>query len=68
MSQQLSCPNCGSPVAFGVMFCGNCGTQLNWPTQQQIRQPMDIGIPLAGRNIRLVNDKAFMTSTWEIRN
>jgi len=36
MSQQVSCPNCGSPVAFGVRFCGNCGTGLNWPTQQQM--------------------------------
>jgi hypothetical protein len=34
MSQQFSCPNCGAPVAFEVRFCGNCGTQLNWPTQQ----------------------------------
>jgi hypothetical protein len=34
MSQQLSCPNCGSPVTFGVRFCGNCGTGLSWPTQQ----------------------------------
>jgi hypothetical protein len=35
MSQQVSCPNCGSPVAFGVRFCGNCGTGLSWPRQQQ---------------------------------
>jgi DNA-directed RNA polymerase subunit RPC12/RpoP len=38
MSQQLSCPNCGSSVAFGMRFCGNCGTGLNWPVQQQIQQ------------------------------
>lgn len=34
MSQQFSCPSCGLPVAFGSRFCGNCGTELNWPTQQ----------------------------------
>jgi hypothetical protein len=34
VSQQFSCPNCNAPVALGVRFCGNCGTQLNWPTQQ----------------------------------
>jgi len=39
MSQQFSCPSCGSPVAFGSRFCGNCGTQLNLPTQQQIQYP-----------------------------
>jgi hypothetical protein len=38
MPQQLSCPNCGSPIAFGVRFCGNCGTGLSWPTQQQTQQ------------------------------
>jgi len=38
MSQWFSCPNCGSPIAFGVRFCSNCGTGLNWPTQQQPQQ------------------------------
>ena len=33
MQQQFQCPRCGAPVAFGVGFCGNCGTQLNWSTQ-----------------------------------
>jgi flagellar basal body-associated protein FliL len=35
MQQWYQCPRCGAPVAFGVKFCGNCRTQLNWPTQQQ---------------------------------
>jgi len=35
-----SCPNCGAQVGFGVRFCGNCGTQLNWPTQQQMQPPL----------------------------
>jgi len=26
-------------VAFGVRFCNSCGTQLNWPTQQQAQPP-----------------------------
>lgn len=39
MSQRLSCPNCGSPVAFGARFCGNCGTGLSWSTQQQLQHP-----------------------------
>jgi hypothetical protein len=51
MQQQYQCPNCGVLVAFGVRFCGNCGTQLNWPTQQvqpslqfqqQIQQPVQM--------------------------
>jgi hypothetical protein len=39
MQQWYQCPRCGAPVAFGTRFCGNCGTQLNWPTQQQIQPP-----------------------------
>jgi len=39
MQQWYQCPNCGAPVAFGVRFCGNCGTQLNWPTQEQAQPP-----------------------------
>jgi hypothetical protein len=34
MQQWYQCPRCGAPVAFGCRFCTNCGTQLNWPTQQ----------------------------------
>lgn len=34
MQQWYQCPSCGATVAFGTRFCGNCGTQLNWPTQQ----------------------------------
>lgn len=40
MQQWYKCPNCGAPVAFGVRFCGNCGTQLNWPTQQTQPPPV----------------------------
>jgi hypothetical protein len=39
MQQQYQCPNCGAQVAFGVRFCGKCGTQLTWPTQQQVQPP-----------------------------
>ena len=35
MQQWYQCPRCGAQVAFGAGFCNNCGTQLNWPTQQQ---------------------------------
>jgi len=43
MQQWYQCPNCGTPVAFGVRFCGNCGTPFVWqenippqsPYQQQ---------------------------------
>lgn len=41
MQQWYQCPRCGSPVAFGVRFCGNCGTELNWPMQQT--QPIHKG-------------------------
>jgi len=40
MQQMYQCPNCGSPVASGVRFCGNCGMQLNWPTQQTQPPPV----------------------------
>lgn len=39
MQQQYQCSNCGAQVAFETRFCGNCGIQLNWPTQQQIQPP-----------------------------
>ena len=39
MQQWYKCPRCGASVAFGVRFCGNCGTQLNWSTQQQMQPP-----------------------------
>jgi hypothetical protein len=29
MQQQYQCPSCGALVAFGLRFCGNCGTELN---------------------------------------
>jgi hypothetical protein len=38
MQQWYQCPRCGAPVAFGVRFCGNCQTPLNWPTQQSPQQ------------------------------
>jgi tetratricopeptide (TPR) repeat protein len=66
MQQAYQCSNCGTAVAFGTRFCGNCGVQLNWPAQQQTQKPIDIAVPLAGRNIRLLGDKAFMASAWEI--
>jgi len=31
----MNCPNCGSPLPDGAMFCGSCGTQL---AQQQAPQ------------------------------
>jgi len=37
--QMYQCPRCGAQVAFGTRFCGNCRTQLNWPTQQQQPPP-----------------------------
>jgi hypothetical protein len=37
--QMYQCPRCGAQVAFGVRFCGNCQTPLNWPTQQQPQPP-----------------------------
>ena len=37
MQQSYQCSNCGAPVALGMRFCGNCGLQLNWPTQQQLQ-------------------------------
>jgi hypothetical protein len=39
MQQWYQCPRCGAQVAFGVRFCGNCQTPLNWPTQQQPQPP-----------------------------
>ena len=39
MQQWYQCPRCSAQVAYGTRFCGNCGTQLNWPTQQQTQPP-----------------------------
>jgi len=39
MQQWYQCPRCGAQVAFGARFCGNCGIQLNGPTQQQPQPP-----------------------------
>jgi len=33
MQQWYQCPNCGASVAFGVRFCGNCGTQITGTAQ-----------------------------------
>jgi len=54
MSQQLSCPNCGSPVVFGVRFCGNCGMQLNWPTPQPTHTEMLSNRPGQGYSRNLI--------------
>jgi hypothetical protein len=40
MRQTYFCPKCGASVPPGYRFCGNCGTQLNWPMQQQM-QPLE---------------------------
>jgi len=34
MQQWYQCPKCGAQVAFGVRFCGNCGTQITVVMQQ----------------------------------
>lgn len=39
MHQWYRCPRCNAQVAFGMRFCGNCGTQLIQPTQQ-VQQPL----------------------------
>ena len=39
MQQWYQCPKCGAPVTFGARFCISCGTQMNWPTQQQAQPP-----------------------------
>jgi hypothetical protein len=41
MQQWYQCPRCSAAVAFGTRFCGKCGVQLNWPTQQM--QPRTVG-------------------------
>lgn len=41
MQQWYQCPKCGTSVTFGARFCGNCGIQLNWPTQQQMQEQRD---------------------------
>ena len=39
MQQVYYCPNCGSVVAYGVKFCGNCSNPLSWPAHQQMQPP-----------------------------
>jgi len=33
MQQTHQCPNCGTPSAFGMRFCGKCGNPLTLPQQ-----------------------------------
>ncbi|MFC1846139.1 hypothetical protein ACFLYM_01835 [Chloroflexota bacterium] len=33
------CPNCSAPLEYGAQFCGNCGSQLSWQTQEQMPPP-----------------------------
>jgi hypothetical protein len=40
MRQTSFCPNCGASVTPGYRFCGTCGLQLNWPTQQTQPPPV----------------------------
>jgi Flp pilus assembly protein TadD len=44
-----SCDSCGSALVPGGLFCGNCGTQINWeePDQQRF-QPIPPAVPVAG--------------------
>ena len=37
MQQTYQCTNCRQQVSYGVRFCGNCGTSLDW--QQQTPPP-----------------------------
>ena len=39
MQRTFPCSNCGSQNIIGQQFCGNCGTPLNWQTQQQMQRP-----------------------------
>ncbi len=41
MKQWYQCPNCHNSIAFEARFCGNCGTQLNWPVQQQCSERLE---------------------------
>ena len=45
MQQWYRCSRCNAQVAFGMGFCGNCGIQLNWQTQQRIQHPPDCQKP-----------------------
>jgi hypothetical protein len=31
--QQYRCPQCGTPITYGVKFCSNCGGKLSWVEQ-----------------------------------
>jgi hypothetical protein len=46
MQQSYQCAGCGVSVPFGFRFCGNCGTQLAWPEQQQTQPVTNSDIPL----------------------
>ncbi len=67
MPQRYQCPNCGAPVAFGVRFCGNCGTQLNWPVQQP-QPPPSYQQPQQQRDYQhgQAKTKQRRTSSWLI--
>lgn len=67
--QQYPCPRCGAPVMFGVGFCSRCGTQMNWPTQQQppqYQQPQQTGSSYQQQQIQQSTAKGRGTSGWAI--
>ncbi len=41
MQQVLQCNYCGAPVSSGALYCGCCGKQLNWGTQQSMPDNQD---------------------------
>src|SRR4030042_1385036 len=51
MQQLYQCPGCGAPIAFGNRFCGNCGKQLNWQTQQQRQSPPQYQCPACNKPV-----------------
>jgi hypothetical protein len=72
MQQQYQCSNCGAPVAFGVRFCGNCGLQLSWQTQQQVPPPFgNSGVVMGQKGdlgtVRFHGDAIFHSRAADVR-
>lgn len=59
MQRMYFCPNCRSPIAYGVRFCGNCGVNLRWVVPQMPPQssPMSYGSQYPNQPQRYVYNK-----------
>ncbi|MBM3142296.1 MAG: hypothetical protein FJ005_04515 [Chloroflexi bacterium] len=68
MQQQYKCPNCGMSVAYLGRFCDDCGTQLNWPMQQQLNEQSCSSIRPSERLLDDIEEIASIKHTLSLKD